>query len=75
VRLLTLRAGRPLPPGRYLVLISVRYLVDTRTIVLLEVFGQLKNLTTSWGIKPATFGFVGQWQYILVRVLQKGYAL
>jgi hypothetical protein len=36
-----LRAGRPLPPGRFLVLISVR--VDPRAIVRPEGLGQLKN--------------------------------
>jgi hypothetical protein len=43
VRLSALRAGRPLPPGRYLVLTSVRGLVDARAIVRLEGLGQLKN--------------------------------
>jgi hypothetical protein len=52
VRLSALRAGRPLPPGKFLVLISVRGCVDPRTIVLLEGFGQLKSLMTSSGIVP-----------------------
>jgi hypothetical protein len=42
-----LRAGRPLPPGRFLVLISVRGWVDSRPIVRLEGLGQLKNPVTS----------------------------
>jgi hypothetical protein len=49
------RAARPLPPGRFLVLISVRGRVDPRDIVLLEVLGQLKIPMTSSGIEPATF--------------------
>jgi hypothetical protein len=51
VRLSAPRAGRPLPPGRFLVLISVRGWVGPRAIVLLEGLGQLKNLVTSSGIK------------------------
>jgi hypothetical protein len=54
IRLLALRAGRPLPPGRFLVLISVRDWVDPRAIVRLEESGQLKNPITL-GIEVATF--------------------
>jgi hypothetical protein len=54
VRLTALRAGRPLPPGRFLGRISVRGLVDPRTIVQLEGLGQSKNSTSS-GLEPVTF--------------------
>jgi hypothetical protein len=37
-----LRAGRPLPPGRFLVVISVRGSVDPTAIVRLEELGELK---------------------------------
>jgi hypothetical protein len=47
VRLSALRAGRPLPSGRFLVLISVRGRVDPRATVRLEGLGQLKNPMTS----------------------------
>jgi hypothetical protein len=53
VRLSALRAGRRLPPGRFLALISVRGCVDPRTIMRLEGLGQLKNPVTSSGVKPA----------------------
>jgi hypothetical protein len=43
-RLSALHAGRHLPPGRFLVLISVRDWVDPRTIVRLEGLGKLKNI-------------------------------
>jgi hypothetical protein len=43
VRLSALRAGRPLPPGNFLVLIFVRGWVDTTDILRLEGLGQLKK--------------------------------
>jgi hypothetical protein len=55
VSLSALHAGRPLPVGRFLVLISLRGGDDRRTIVRLEGLRQLKNPMTSWGIEPATF--------------------
>jgi hypothetical protein len=58
VRLSALRAGRPLLPERFLVLISVRGLVDPRAIVRLEELGQLKNPMTSSGLEPSTFWLV-----------------
>jgi hypothetical protein len=53
-----LRAGSPLLPGIFLVLISVRGLVDPRDIVRLEGLRQLKNPLTSLGIEAATFRLV-----------------
>jgi hypothetical protein len=58
VRLSAPRAGRPLPPGRFLVLISVTGFVDPRAIVRLEGIGKLKNPMTSSGIEPAIFQLV-----------------
>jgi hypothetical protein len=46
-RLSALRASRILPPGRFLVLISVRGWVDPRATVQLEGLGQLKKATSS----------------------------
>jgi hypothetical protein len=46
-----LRAGHHLPPGRFLVLISVRGLVDPKVIARLGGLGQMKNPTTSSGIE------------------------
>jgi hypothetical protein len=47
VRSSAIRAGRPLPPGRFLVLVSVRGWVDPRAIVRLEGLYQSKNPMTS----------------------------
>jgi hypothetical protein len=43
VRLSAVRAGRPLSPGRFLILFSVRGWVDLRAILRLEGLSQLKN--------------------------------
>jgi hypothetical protein len=59
-RLSALRGGRPLPPGRFLVLISVRGRVNPRAIVRLEGIGQLKNPVTWSVIETATFRLVAQ---------------
>jgi hypothetical protein len=48
VRLSALSAGRPLPPRRFLVLISVRGWIDTRAIVRLEGLGLLKKIHFIW---------------------------
>jgi hypothetical protein len=60
VRLSALRAGCPLPRGRFLVLISVRGWVDPRVIVRLEGLDKLKNPVSSSGIEPVTFRLVAQ---------------
>jgi hypothetical protein len=60
VRLSVSRAGRPLPPGRFLVLISVRGWVDPSVIMRLQGLGQLRNPITSSGIEPATFRLIAQ---------------
>jgi hypothetical protein len=54
------RAGRPLLPGRFLVIIPVRGWVDPRAIVRLEELCQLKNSTISTGIEPATLRLVAK---------------
>jgi hypothetical protein len=58
VSLSALSAGRPLPPGRFLVLVSVTGCVDPRTIVRLEGLGQLKNPMTLSKIESETFRLV-----------------
>jgi hypothetical protein len=60
VSLSALRAGRPLPPGRFPVLISVISCVDLTAIMRLERLGQLRNPMTSSGLNPATFQLVAQ---------------
>jgi hypothetical protein len=61
VKVSALRSGRPLPPGRFLVLISVRGWVDIRAVVRLEELGQSKNLMTSSGIESATSQLIAQY--------------
>jgi hypothetical protein len=55
-----LRAGRLLPPGRFLVLISVRDRVDPRATVRLEGLRQLKNPMSSSEIESATFRLIAK---------------
>jgi hypothetical protein len=43
------------PPGRFMVLISIRGRVDPRDILLLEGLGQLKNSMTSCGFELTIF--------------------
>jgi hypothetical protein len=63
-RLSAPRAGQPLPPGIFLVLISVRgwdsALSRSQGHREAERTGQLKNPMTSSGIKPATFRLAAQ---------------
>jgi hypothetical protein len=56
-RLSALRAGRFLPPGRLLEIISVSGSVDPTVIVRLEGLGKLKKSISS-GFEPATFRLV-----------------
>jgi hypothetical protein len=49
VRLSNLRAGRPLHPGKFLVLISLRGWVKRRAIMWLEVLCSLKNVNHLMG--------------------------
>jgi hypothetical protein len=44
VRFSAFPAGRPLLPGRFLALISVRGGIDLRAIIRLEEFGQFKKI-------------------------------
>jgi hypothetical protein len=61
VRLSSLRAGRPLPPGRFLVLISIRGCLDPRAIVRLGKNRSFDNPMTSSDIEPKTFRLVREW--------------
>jgi hypothetical protein len=54
----SLTRGRPLLPGRFLVIISVIGCFVPRAIVRLDGLGQLKNPLASSGIEPATFRLV-----------------
>jgi hypothetical protein len=56
VRLLALRAGRTLPPGRFLVLISVRGWVHPRAIVRIRSIEK----SISSGLDTATFRLVAK---------------
>jgi hypothetical protein len=60
VRLSILHAGHPLPPGRFLVLISVRGFYGPRAIEWLEGLGEVKNPMTSLGIESVTFRLAAQ---------------
>jgi hypothetical protein len=60
MRFSALLAGRALPPGRFLVHISVRNCVKCRAIMRLEGLGQLKNQESSLGIETATFWLVAE---------------
>jgi hypothetical protein len=60
VKLSALLAGLPLPPGRFLVLISVRGSVVPRAIMRLEGLAQLKNTMISSGIEPSIFWLVAR---------------
>jgi hypothetical protein len=42
-----LHAGHPLPPGRFLVIISVRDWVDSRATVWLEGLGRIENIASN----------------------------
>jgi hypothetical protein len=53
-----LSAGRSLPPGRFLVLNSVRGIVDLMAIVRLEILCQLKNTMASSGTEPVIFRLI-----------------
>jgi hypothetical protein len=59
MKLSALCAGRPLPPRRFMVLISVRGSVDPRDTVRLEGLDRLKKKPmTSSGMDPATVWLV-----------------
>jgi hypothetical protein len=71
VRLSALHAGRPLPRGRLLVLISVICWVDPRAIVQLERLGQLKNPMNSSGIELLAFRLVASCLFPIKLLLLK----
>jgi hypothetical protein len=51
-------ASSQLPPGGFLVLISIRGLVNSGATVWLEGVGQMRNPVTSLGSEPMTFQLV-----------------
>jgi hypothetical protein len=67
-RLSASRAGRPLPPGIFLVLIYVGGCVHPRAIMRLEGLGQFKDPMTSFVIESATFRLVA-WCLLCSRVV------
>jgi hypothetical protein len=62
-RLSALHTGRFLPPGRFVVLISVRGCVDSRAIVQLEGLCKWENPPRP-GLEPATIQLVTQPNYV-----------
>jgi hypothetical protein len=60
MNLSVLHSCLPLPPGRFLVINSVRGWVGPRAIVRLEGLSQLKNPVTSLEIESVTFWLVAQ---------------
>jgi hypothetical protein len=59
-KMTALRAGRALPPGYLLVLISVRGWINPWPMVRLERLGKWKHLTTSSALEPETFCHITQ---------------
>jgi hypothetical protein len=55
IKLTVMCAGRPLPPGKFFVLIFVSGSVDPKAIVQLEGLGKLKNPVPSSAIESMTF--------------------
>jgi hypothetical protein len=53
-----LRAGRFLPPEKFLVLIFLRGRIDPRAILQLEGLGQLKKNLPHLGLEPEIFQLV-----------------
>jgi hypothetical protein len=81
VRLSALCAGRLLPPGRFLVLVSVRGSVDPRAIVRLEGLGIFKKSNNLIGIRtrdlpacsivpqPTALPRASNWVHLVLRPL------
>jgi hypothetical protein len=72
VKLSALRARSPLPPRKFLVLISIRGWVNFSATVRLEGLGQLKNPVTSLEIEPAPFQVVAWFFNQLRKVNREG---